>query len=188
MRRVLLTLLCGALTGSGATLAHAEVRASTANSFSLQQALGVNAPVDALWRSLLLPQTWWSSAHTFSGDAANLSLEPRAGGCWCERLADGGSVQHLRVVNLTPRQTLVLEGALGPLQSLGVSGAMTLSVTAQEGGRSALVLTYNVGGAPLGGTPLGDAAALAQAVDGVLAQQLARLKQRVESTRDTTTR
>src|ERR1043165_1484717 len=40
---------------------------------------------------------WWSSQHTYSGKAENLSLDLRAGGCWCEQW-DAGSVQHTRVL------------------------------------------------------------------------------------------
>ena len=41
---------------------------------------------------------WWDPSHTWSGSAKNLTFEPKAGGCFCEKLADGGSVQHGRVI------------------------------------------------------------------------------------------
>jgi hypothetical protein len=45
------------------------------------------------------------SRSGFSRDAANLSTELRAGGCFCERLKDGRSVQHLQVVYAAPRKS-----------------------------------------------------------------------------------
>src|SRR4051812_41820336 len=59
---------------------------------------------------------WWSSDHTYSGDAKNLHLDARAGGCWCEKWP-GGSVQHMSVLLAMPGKQLRLSGGLGPLQS-----------------------------------------------------------------------
>ena len=67
--------------------------------------------------------------HTVSKDAANLSLELRAGGCFCERLKDGGSVQHLQVAYTAPWAGLRLRGALGPLQMEGVDGALAWRIS-----------------------------------------------------------
>ena len=65
-------------------------------------------------------------AAYFSKSAANLTLDAKAGGCWCETLPDGGSVEHLVVVFADPGKTLVMRGALGPLQGLGVEGALSI--------------------------------------------------------------
>ena len=65
---------------------------------------------------------WWNSAHTFSHDAHNLSIQDKAMGCFCETLPDGGSVRHMEVLNAAPGKALVLSGALGPMQSLAVTG------------------------------------------------------------------
>src|SRR5204863_72537 len=88
---------------------------------------------------------WWDPSHTFSRDAANLSMELRAGGCFCERLKDGGSVQHLQVVYAAPGQGLRLRGALGPLRTEGVDGALSWRLKAGEGGTS-VTLSYVLGG------------------------------------------
>jgi hypothetical protein len=61
--------------------------------------------------------------HTFSRNAANLSLELHAGGCFCERLKNDGSVQHMQVVYVAPGEALRLRGALDPLQIEGVAHA-----------------------------------------------------------------
>src|SRR3546814_9802807 len=38
------------------------------------------------YRLLSQPGRWWNGAHSYSGSAANLRLEPVAGGCFCEAL------------------------------------------------------------------------------------------------------
>lgn len=162
--------------------AHAEVVSSGSTSFRILHVVTINSPADVVWGNLVRPANWWHSSHTFSGAASRLSLDVRAGGCWCEQLPNGGSVQHLAVVNVTPLQSLVLNGALGPLQTMGVAGAMSFALAPRDGGVT-LTFHYNVGGAPLDGTPLGDAAAVARAVDGVLAEQLGRLKRASETGR-----
>jgi hypothetical protein len=54
---------------------------------------------------------WWNPTHTFSSDAHNLSIDDKAMGCFCEKLASGGSVHHLEVVYADPGQKLVFSGA-----------------------------------------------------------------------------
>jgi hypothetical protein len=69
----------------------------------------------------------------------------RAGGCFCERLKDDGSVQHLQVVYAAPGQGLRLRGALGPLQTEGVDGTLSWTLKPGEGGTT-VTLSYVVGG------------------------------------------
>lgn len=68
-----------------------------------------------------------------------------------------------------------MRGALGPLQGLGVEGAMTLSL-APAGNGTDLSLIYNVGGYLKDGFT-----SWAAPVDGVLHEQMARLKAFVET-------
>ena len=105
----------------------------------------VAAASDKAYAALLQPARWWSSEHTFSGSAANLTFDARAGGCWCETLPGGGSVEHLRVVYVSPGKTLRLRGALGPFQGLAVAGVMTWSVKSVADGTD-ISFTYSVGG------------------------------------------
>ena len=77
---------------------HAAVTDMASNGFTLVQSAEIAAPPDKIYAALIQPSRWWSSDHTFSGNAANLSLDARAGGCFCETLPGGGSVQHLAVV------------------------------------------------------------------------------------------
>jgi Polyketide cyclase / dehydrase and lipid transport len=153
---------------------HAEVIDVAANGFEVRESVHVAALPDRVFAELLQPAHWWSSDHTFSRSAANLKLDARAGGCWCESLPDGGSVEHMRVVYLAPGKALRLRGALGPLQGLAVNGAMTWSVKSNGSG-SDISLSYVVGGYAKDGFD-----ALAKAVDRVLGEQIARLKDTVD--------
>ena len=118
------------------------------------------APADAYAKFLDIAQ-WWSSDHTYSGSAANLSIAAVPGGCWCETLP-GGFVQHMQVVNMQPGAMLVFSGGLGPLQFMGVAGSLVATFEAKDGGTH-VTLRYAVGGyAP------DNFAKLPAAVDGVL--------------------
>jgi hypothetical protein len=153
----------------------AVVVASAANGFEVREAAHVAAKADAVYSAIVAPARWWDSAHTFSKSAANLTLDARAGGCWCETLAGGGTVQHLSVVLAIPGKTLRLRGALGPLQGMGVDGSMTWKITPAPDG-SDVELTYAVGGFAKDGLDK-----LAGSVDGVLGEQVQRLKQFIET-------
>lgn len=118
------------------------------------------------------PDRWWNAAHTYSGDARNLHLDARAGGCWCERWGQGQSVEHARVVMVSEHagaRTLRLVGGLGPLQELGPSAVMTFRVAPDADG-ARIEVTYRVAGDP--GLGLDH---LAPPVDQVLMEQLGRL-------------
>ena len=102
-------------------------------------------------------------------------MEARAGGCWCENLPDGGSVEHLHVVYVAPNKVLRLRGALGPFQVLGVDGAMTWTVKSGAGGTD-LSVSYSIGGYAKDGF---DGAA--KAADRVLAEQIERLRKLIDA-------
>jgi hypothetical protein len=155
--------------------ARAEVVSSAANGFEVRETAHLATKPDAVYAAVIAPSRWWDSAHTYSKSASNLTLDARAGGCWCETLADGGTVQHLVVVFAMPGKTLRLRGALGPLQGLGADGAMTWKITPARDG-SDLELIYTVGGFAKDGLDK-----LAGPVDGVLGEQVQRLKQFIET-------
>ncbi len=155
--------------------ASAEVSAVGSEGFEVRQQIHVSASPAAVYAALITPARWWDSQHTYSGNAANLTLDAKAGGCWCERLADGGSVLHLTVVYAAPGKGLRLRGALGPLQAMGVEGAMSFSLKGGNDGTD-LTVTYAVGGYAKEGFDN-----LSKAVDGVLGEQVARLHRLIES-------
>jgi uncharacterized protein YndB with AHSA1/START domain len=128
----------------------------------------VPATPQQAWDTLVQVSRWWDGQHSYSGDAANLSLEPRAGGCWCERWA-GGSVEHGRVLHALPGKSLRLEGGFGPLQAMAVNAVLTFKLEPAEG-KTAIVVTYRVRGSPDAGLDK-----LAPAVDGVMSEQVKHL-------------
>jgi hypothetical protein len=128
-----------------AAAAGAAVVESTPTGFAIEEKIHIAETPDRVYAMLIEPATWWNPQHTISGNAANLSLEARAGGCLCEKLPQGGSVQHLTVIYAAPGATLRLKGAMGPFQSQGVDGVLTFSLAPKDGGTD-LVLQNNVGG------------------------------------------
>jgi uncharacterized protein YndB with AHSA1/START domain len=158
-----------------ATTARAEVVDARPNGFEVKHEVEIAAPAAKVWAAILQPAGWWDPRHTWSGSAANLSLAAASGGCFCERLPGGGSVLHLSTVNAVPNQKLVLFGALGPLQGSGAAGHLAF-VLAETDGKTTLTVTYDVGGYMKGGLDK-----IAGPVDGVLGQQVTRLKAQVET-------
>jgi uncharacterized protein YndB with AHSA1/START domain len=156
--------------------AHAEIVDQRATGFSLQEKEQIAATPDKVYAALIDVSKWWDSAHSFSGDAKNMTLDARAGGCWCESLPkSGGSVLHMTVVYADPGKVLRLRGALGPFQSTGMDGAMNFVLTPNKQGTE-IQLVYN-----LGGYIWGDFQAIPKSADGVLGLQLFRLKQFIET-------
>ena len=166
MRRAVFVLLALAV----ATSVHGEVTDKAANGFTIKVVLDVAAPPETVYVSLVRHiGEWWDPAHTYSGDAKNLSIVAEPGGCFCEMLPAGG-VQHGTVVNVAPGKLLRVAGSLGPLQEAGTSGAMTWQME-KRGAGSRLTFTYSVGGYSAGGLDT-----LAPVVDMVLTHQAQLLK------------
>lgn len=150
---------------------HAEVSAVADNGFISRHELLLEADPRQAWQALTAEVArWWDPAHSYAGSAANFTLEARAGGCFCEALPDGGSVMHMQVVYAAPAQLLRLTGGLGPLQGMGVSGAMTFALEPTADGRTLLRYQYVVSGYSPAGL-----AGLAEPVDLVQRGQLERL-------------
>jgi uncharacterized protein YndB with AHSA1/START domain len=153
---------CGALPAAGAV---SEVSPS---GFLVTLRTEVPAKPPAAYATLTSVASWWGDSHTDSGSARNLSLEAAAGGCFCERW-EGSSVQHARVLYAMPGAGLRLEGSLGPLQAMAVTGILTVAL-APSGEGTAIALTYRVRGAPEAGLDR-----IAAAVDGMWSGQLDQL-------------
>lgn len=160
---------------SGQLAPHAQAQ-EVADGFSISHEAVIEAPPDEVYRALTEQVgEWWNPQHTYSGDSANLSIDARPGGCFCEALADGGGVEHMRVVHVAPGTMLRLSGGLGPLQAHGVSGNLTWELREADGS-TAVELTYVVGGFMEGG--LGR---ISGPVGAVIGGQLSRLKQFVQT-------
>lgn len=151
--------------------APAEVVSLDATGFAVRVEHRIAAPPSAVFAALLEPGRWWNGEHSWSGDTTNMTLDPRVGGCFCEKLPkSGGESVHMRVIAIEPGRLLRMNGALGPFQAMGVAGTLSWELTA-DGAGSRLVQTY-----ALGGHMGGQATALAPIVDGVMSGQAERLK------------
>jgi hypothetical protein len=158
--------------------AHAAVVDAAAGGFTVRHVVDVRGQAAPAYRTLVeRVSIWWQSDHTFSGNAANLSIDARPGGCFCEVLPGRGGVRHLTVVHADFAKLLRLTGGLGPLQDLAVEGTMTWTFT-ESGTATTIEMTYKVGGYAPGGL-----ASLAPVVDSVLGIQVARLKRLIDTGR-----
>ena len=153
----------------------AEVLSSGDGGFSISHTAEIAASPEVVWRTMTSHiDQWWNGAHSWSAYASNLTIEPELGSCFCERLPDGGKVEHLRIIYLSPGKEIRFDGALGPLQTMAVNGRMIWKIQPAEAG-SKVSFTYHVHGYAEGGFEQ-----LAPAVDGVIGEQLSRLAARHE--------
>jgi len=176
MRRIFSAI--GALALLGAAPAHGAVTSAGDSGFAIENSVEIAADPQSVYALLATPARWWSAAHTYSGNAVNLSLEPRAGACFCERLrgpgGSVGSVEHARVIFAAPNKQLRLSGALGPLQAEAVTGTLDIVISPAKAGVR-VTMGYVVGGYVRAGmTPI------APMVDKVLGEQLEELKRVAE--------
>lgn len=163
------------LSGRPATAQESAAQVSPTG-FLVRHTATIGAPPARVYDALVRQVgSWWSSDHTFSGDARNLSIDARPGGCFCEKLKEGGGLEHMRVIYAAPGGLLRMSGALGPLQASGVAGSLTWSLAATPVGTT-IELSYSVGGFLAGGFEK-----IAPAVSAVLEEQLRRFKRFVET-------
>ena len=145
--------------------AAAEVKQSAADGAIIEHHFQVSASPDVAWSALTHPERWWPSDHTWSGSAANMRLQAEAGACFCENWGEN-SAEHGHVVMAVPGKLLRINGALGPLQDMAVTGVLSIKLAAKDGGTEATV-TYRLSGDA--SHKLNDG--LIQAVDKVVGQQ-----------------
>lgn len=172
MRRLHRRVLLASLTLATALVAlpdRAAVVSSGPGGFVLREEVQFAGPPTEAWKHLVDVGSWWNPQHTYSGDSSNLSITLSPGGCWCEKLANGGFVRHLEVVLAVPDKTLRLVGGLGPLQGIGATGALTFTLRGTSTAATTVVAEYSVSGYSRDGL-----ASLAAAVDEVLAGQMTR--------------
>ena len=150
--------------------AHAAVIEANASGFTLENTIHVPTDADATWHALVNDVgRWWPRDHTWWGEASSLTIEPRAGGCFCERNGRQQAL-HMLVTFTDPGKLLRMTGGLGPLQGMGLHGALEFRFAPAEGGGTTITMFYRAGGY----TP-DDLSQFAPIVDQVQAQQLGAL-------------
>jgi hypothetical protein len=171
LRLASFALVLVALLPSGR--AHAEVKDASASGFTIENSRVVAADSAAAWKALVRDvDRWWPKDHSWWGKASTLTLEPKAGGCFCEIADDRGGArqaEHMRVTFAEPGKLLRMVGGLGPLQGMGLHGVLEFRL-APEGEGTRITLWYRAGGY----VP-DDLSKLAPVVDKVQAQQLGGL-------------
>jgi hypothetical protein len=178
-RAAVLSGVAAGLVASGAPqMATADVKSSSPAGFVVRIELPVAAAPAEIYTRIFEIGRWWSDAHTYTGKASNLTLKNEPGGCFCESLPGGGFVRHAALEYSDKGKVVRLSGGLGPLQELGAQGILSFNLQPAEKAGTRLVVSYVVGGYPLDEKGL---AALAGPVDGVLKEQLERLKRYVET-------
>lgn len=178
--RIALAALVLALATAGP--ARAELVQQAENGFVVQHSVTVSTDPDTSFAMLRTPAKWWDKDHTWTGNAENLYMDAQAGGCFCELIPNEattesgapqrtlrGSVQHMQIVYVDPGKLLRLIGALGPLQSEAVTGALTFTLKPVKGG-TRISMDYVAGGFMRMKT-----SQIAPAVDAVMVAQLSRL-------------
>lgn len=156
-----------------APAATAEILDSRPGGMSLRQQVVVPVAPAVAWQALIDVDSWWPRDHTwFPG--SKLSIEPRAGGCFCE-IAGERQARHMEVGFVDAPGTLRLLGGLGPLQGMGLYGSLEFTLEAvSEGTR--ITMAYVVGGYTTADLPK-----FAPVVDRVQGVQLAALAQRLKA-------
>jgi uncharacterized protein YndB with AHSA1/START domain len=173
MRHILLLLILFSLTP---LMSRAEVADSAANGFTVKIATVIRAGPEAVYDRLVHNVgDWWSSDHTYSNDAHNLSLDDKVLGCFCEKLPGGGAVRHMQVIMVMPNKMLVMSGGLGPLQKFATTGTLTFALLPLHND-TRLEVTYAVGGYVNGGLGV-----WADPVNKMLTEQVTRFRSYVET-------
>ena len=151
-------------------IAQAEVVSANAHGFEVRHIVQTVIPAEAAFDAFARVPQWWDKDHSYSGDSANMSLSMTPGGCFCERLPDGGGVEHMRIAYIVPGERVVMTGSLGPLLFEATAGVMDVQVERIAGG-SRVTLNYRAAGFANGGGEK-----MAPLVDQVLGQQMARFR------------
>lgn len=149
--------------------AKAEVSEVSEQHFTVTINTTINASSSQVYDQFIKIGEWWQDSHTWFGDASKMTIEPKAGGCFCERNGKQQAL-HMTVSQINPNASIHMTGGLGPLSSLAVNGYMTWSFEETENKITNLKLNYRVTGFVNQKTE-----DWANAVDGVLQHQMGNL-------------
>jgi len=171
------TVVLAAMAALGVTgAARAEVAGPWESGFTSRNVVEITARSDRVYAALGEIGRWWSNDHTYSGSASNMTLPLKAGACFCETWPAGGIVHGTVVLAWPARGMLRIDAALGPLQQMGGSGALTWEIKPKGDGVVEVIQTYAVSG-----LPPAVAKGAAAGVDGVMRDALQRFERYVET-------
>jgi uncharacterized protein YndB with AHSA1/START domain len=151
--------------------ASAEVVSAGPHGFHVRHSVQLVVPPQEAFAAFGRVGSWWDDEHTYSGSSDNMTMSLRPGGCFCERVPDGGGgIEHMRVTYVAPGERAVLTGSLGPLLFEATAGVMDVKFEGVAGG-SRVTMDYKAAGFAGGG-----ADTMAPLVDEVLAEQMRRFR------------
>ena len=100
----------------------ADINYADSTGFSITNVSESNAPVDVVYTQFMKHiDMWWPKDHTWW--KGKLHIDEKAGGCFCETI-DTKSALHMQISVMEPNKKVVMLGGLGPLQEMGMSGAL----------------------------------------------------------------
>ena len=154
---------------------YADVQHIAETGFILENKIQTDSNSARTWKAFVEEvDNWWPKDHSYWLEAGTFSIDPVAGGCFCERTADGQSAEHMHIAFVDPGKVLRMTGGLGPLQGMGMFGALDFVFTENSQGTE-VTMTYRVNGINPGGF-----AELAPIVDMVQGLQIGGLKSFLE--------
>ncbi|MEM7360633.1 MAG: SRPBCC domain-containing protein [Pseudomonadota bacterium] len=164
-------LILSAMVVSGTV--HSEVLDKSAGGFVIEIKGEVEQSVEESYQQFLRVSEWWDGDHSWFGSANNFYIEPRVGGCFCEIEGDK-QAHHMMVSFIEPNKEVRMLGGLGPLQMMGVNGAMSWQFDEAGDGLTLITHRYTVTGYHKDGLDK-----LAPIVDQVQSGQVQRLIDRL---------
>lgn len=136
------------LVGAWGGTALAEVQGQAADGFIIKITKELDGDKTNAYKRFIEDfGKWYDARHSYSGKPENLSLDLEQR-CMLEKLDKGGFVRHMEIVYHQPDNLLRMTGGLGPLQGMGVNGAMTVQFTTKDG-KTSVLMTYIVTGSEL---------------------------------------
>lgn len=133
------------LSASILPISDAEVLNLAETGFIVENKIQVGQDKATTWRAFTEEvDLWWPKDHSWWGNDSTFSIEAIAGGCFCE-MGDGKSAEHMHVTFVDPPNALTMTGGLGPLQEMGMYGALAFKFNENADGTE-VVMTYRVNG------------------------------------------
>ncbi|MFZ8200006.1 hypothetical protein [Alteromonas portus] len=183
------SFLATVLSAAFPSISMADVNYADNSGFSITNESESYAPVEVVYSHFIQHvDMWWPKDHTWWKGA--LRIDEQAGGCFCETTSTA-SAAHMQVSYVEPNKKVVMTGGLGPLQEMGITGALTwlfstIDSSTPSGAdtqdiripKTKVTLTYYASGnIHFNGQKASneDAANLVRVVDNVQAQQLKAL-------------
>ena len=180
------SFLATVLSAAFPSISMADVNYADNSGFSITNESESYAPVEVVYSHFIQHvDMWWPKDHTWWKGA--LRIDEQAGGCFCETTSTA-SAAHMQVSYVEPNKKVVMTGGLGPLQEMGITGALTWVFSTIDSSTSSgadtqdsriqktkVTLTYHASGnIHFNGQKASneDAANLVRVVDKVQAQQL----------------